>query len=101
MSFNRYLEQSDDEAPYKSNAYCFIGEIYYYGGFGVSKSYSAAFENFSNSVALDAYYFIGWMYEHGQGVSVDIEKAIDYYRRCKGERDSKARIDRLLSMNRK
>ena len=42
-----------------------------------------------------AKYFLGLMYEYGQGVDSDFVKAIEYYKASKGERDAEERIVKL------
>ena len=55
---------------------------------------------FEKSTNLDAKYFLGWMYEHGQGVRRDYAKAIECYKASKGRRDAVKRIKTLeMSLN--
>ena len=92
----KYLESSD-RLEFNNNSHCFynLGYMHYYGGNGIQVSYAKALDYFEKSIAHDAKYFIGWMYEHGQGVDKNSIKAIEYYKACKGKRDSEARIKAL------
>lgn len=97
----KYLEYSDC-LEYNNNSYCFynLGYIHYYGGNGIQASYEKALDYFEKSTNLDAKYFLGWMYEHGQGVRRDYAKAIECYKASKGRRDAVKRIKTLeMSLN--
>ena len=56
----------------------------YFLGFGVTQDYEKAFEIFSylhDNGILESCYYLGYMYEHGDGVEQDIAKALAYYRK--------------------
>lgn len=93
--YSKYVESPDEVAINKNVCLYQIGQIYYYGGYGVSKSYSTAFDFYMRSSIRPALYSIGWMYEHGQGVVKDNMKALEYYKACKGEKDADERIKNL------
>lgn len=93
--YSKYFESPDEVAINKNVCLYQIGQIYYYGGYGVSKSYSTAFDFYMRSSICPALYSIGWMYEHGQGVVKDNMKALEYYKACKGEKDADERIKNL------
>ena len=80
-----------------NDSYCLykIGLIYYYGNYGVSKSYENAVKFFSESHSYQACYYLGWMYEFGQGVKKDYNMAITYYKDSNGNRDADERIKKL------
>jgi len=77
---------------------CHLGYYYYYGYEPVNKNLNEAFRLFSLAAEQgndDACYFLGWMYEHGQHVSTNTSKAIEWYRKSRGQRDSEERINAL------
>ena len=95
--FLKYIASPDREALNKSVCYYKLGHMYYYGGYGIEVSYAKAMDFFSKSDSNGARYYLGWMYEHGQGVTKDLQRAIELYRESNGVRDSKERIIRLES----
>ena len=95
-ALNWYLKYvNEPSAQRKSVVYEKIGLIFYYGGYGVDKYYPTAFEYFSKSSTNVAKYYLGWMYEHSQGVGRDLKKAKDYYKESKGYSDANDRIKNL------
>ena len=92
----KYLESSD-YLEYNNNSRCFynLGYMNYYGGYGIQRSYVKALDFFQKSTMHKAKYFLGLMYEYGQGVDSDFVKAIEYYKASKGERDAEERIVKL------
>lgn len=92
----KYLESSD-YLEYNNNSRCFynLGYMNYYGGYGIQRSYVRALDFFQKSTMHKAKYFLGRMYEYGQGVDSDFVKAIEYYKASKGERDAEERIVKL------
>ncbi len=92
----KYLESSD-YLEYNNNSRCFynLGYMNYYGGYGIQRSYVKALDFFQKSTMHRAKYFLGLMYEYGQGVDSDFVKAIEYYKASKGERDAEERIVKL------
>lgn len=95
--FLKYIASPDREALNKSVCYYKLGHMHYYGGYGIEVSYAKAMDFFSKSDSNGARYYLGWMYEHGQGVTKDLQRAIELYRESNGVRDSKERIKRLES----
>ena len=93
--FKKSADGGDDDGQ------CHLGYYYYYGYAPINKSdYNTAFSWFSKAAEVentDACYFLGWMYEHGQGVPVNKFKALEWYKKSKGERDSEERIAKLSS----
>ena len=85
-----------------------IAKIYYYqnepiSNMNLSDAFSNAFLWFQKAAEQndnDSAYFLGWMYEKGQYVKKDIEKAIEWYTKSKGARDSAQRIEQLTRQNR-
>lgn len=68
-----------------------LAEKYYYGGYLLDgktnhpKDFDKAFSWFlkaANQNNGKALYFLGWMYEYGQGVGIDYKKAKEYYYKC-------------------
>lgn len=94
----KYLESSD-YLEYNNNSRCFynLGYMNYYGGYGIQRSYVKALDFFQKSTMHKAKYFLGLMYEYGQGVDSDFVKAIEYYKASKGERDAEERIVKFSS----
>lgn len=90
--FKKSAEGGDDDGQ------CHLGYYYYYGYEPVNENLAEAFRLFSlaaeqgNDVAC---YFLGWIYEHGQGVPVDKLKAIEWYKKSNGQKDSRRRIEVL------
>lgn len=90
--FKKSAEGGDDEGQ------CHLGYYYYYGHEPVNKNLTEAFRLFSLAAEQgndDACYFLGWMYEHGQQVTTNKSKAIEWYRKSHGQRDSEERIKEL------
>ena len=82
----------------------------YYQGKGVAQSYQKAFKFFDKVIHKEcdrknpdhqkAAYFIGLMYEYGQGVDVDLYKAVINYEKCGLYEDAPDRIRFINSHNR-
>lgn len=90
--FVKSAEGNDDDGQ------CHLGYYYYYGYKPVRQDYAEAYRLFSLAAKQghkDACYFIGWMYEFGQYVASNKEKAIEWYKKSNGQRDSKKRIEAL------
>jgi len=91
----KYIEYPDQSAHNKSVCFYRLGYMYYYGGYGIQASYTKALDYFRKSDAYNAKYFLGWMYEHGQGTDIDVNQAIQWYEKSGGYKDSKERIIKL------
>ncbi len=97
---NYYKKCISVSKDYRSGSLLRLGHIHYYGN-GVEENYSEAYAYFFASADLgdsEALYYIGWMYEHGQGVGKkDIEKAKEFYRKSaeKGYDKAKEKIAKL------
>ncbi|MDR1517616.1 MAG: hypothetical protein LBS52_05950 [Dysgonamonadaceae bacterium] len=58
-----------------------IGNIYQYGTNSIKPDYEKAYKYYTEAIPYEwAYYGLGEMYEKGQGVKEDREKALEYYR---------------------
>jgi len=65
-----------------------IGKSYFLG-FGTAQDYIAAFEIFDYLYHLGhrlSAYYLGYMYEHGDGIEKDVRKAMAYYLYCGDDR---------------
>jgi TPR repeat protein len=63
--------------------------------------YKEAFSLFlKNPKNSEAQFYLGMMYEHGDGVSCDVEKAKEWYRKASRQRNPDADF-RLQSINQK
>ena len=72
-----------------------VGEFYYNGTIGDGPSYKLAIKYFKAAAEQDyalAYYSLGFMTQHGEGVPVDIPKAINFYRQAADLGDTSAMI---------
>lgn len=81
-----------------SDGQCHLGYYYYYGYEPVKENRKEAFRLFSLAAEknnTEACYFLGWMYEHGQYVATNKTKAIEWYKKSNGQRDSEKRIETL------
>ena len=62
-----------------------IGEIYYYGDYGLSRNFKKAFywyEKAANNGFANAQYNLALMYKKGEGVLRDYKKALYWYRKA-------------------
>ena len=69
--------------------------VYYNGTIGDGPSYKLAIKYFKAAAEQDyalAYYSLGFMTQHGEGVPVDIPKAINFYRQAADLGDTSAMI---------
>ena len=72
----------------------------YYEGKGTSVDYAKAFDYYKRAALNDngyAQYSIGWMYEHGLGVTNNTNTALSWYRKAvrSGNKDARTRINEL------
>lgn len=67
----------------------------YKNGRGCNQDYALALQLFQEAQRPNSYFHIGDMYEHGLGLPVDMETAIDYYR--KGAEEGSELAERRLS----
>lgn len=80
---------------------CHLGYYYFYGYSPVQESYPIAYKWFLKAAEQDnndACYFLGWMHEHDYsryGIQPNKQKAIEWYMKSKGQRDSEERIKKL------
>ena len=95
--YSFFLAEQTIKEKSKAEVYEKMGRIYYYGGYGIERSYSKAFEYFSKSSTNASMYYLGWMYEHYQGTYQDIDKSIEFYQKSNGYSDAKERISKLQS----
>ena len=93
-----------EEAVKRDNASAMdrLGNIYYYGKVGNGRDYQRAFRLFmqaADHLDSDAMYYLGWMYEYGQGTEKDMNKALLYYRKSshQGNVSATERIRELQS----
>lgn len=96
--YKKYLDEGNAKYPALVNET--VGRIYYSYAeetYYAKKFCSLAIEYFSKSSTRYSLYLIGWMYEHGQGVERDLNRAIDYYKKSDGYKDAKERITFLQS----
>ena len=67
----------------------------YKSGRGCNLDYAVALQLFQEAQRPNSYFYIGDMYEHGLGLPVDMETAIDYYR--KGAEEGSELAEQRLS----
>lgn len=91
-----WIKKSAEGGNYRGQR--LLGYYYYYGYKPITQSYADAYKWFKLSAEQDdddASYYLGWMYEHGQGVPADKLKAIEWYKKSNGQKDSRQRIEAL------
>lgn len=91
-----WIKKSAEGGDYRGQR--LLGYYYYYGYKPITQSYADAYKWFKLSAEQDdddASYYLGWMYEHGQGVPADKLKAIEWYKKSNGQKDSRERIEAL------
>ena len=89
--FNKAAEQD------KHKFYSIRAKCYYYAK-DETKSYPKAFDLFKKAAEeneREAMYFLGWMYEHGQGCKENAVEAIHWYKKANNYSDSKKRLEEL------
>jgi TPR repeat protein/transglutaminase-like putative cysteine protease len=77
-----------------------IGLLYTHGGDGLPQDYGKAIDFFRKAAEggnVEALYNLGWAYEQGLGVPADRQRAIEWYSKAAGKRDTLAlnRLDTL------
>ena len=93
---------SDPEMADNTKAAMYLGKCHYYGQ-GTPVKYRTAREYFLKSEKdyAESRYFLGWIYEHGQGVRRNITEAVKWYGKCTGHRDADKRLADLKRKIRK
>lgn len=93
---------SDPEMADNTKAAMYLGKCHYYGQ-GTPVKYRTAREYFLKSEKdyAESRYFLGWIYEHGQGVRRNVTEAVKWYGKCTGHRDADKRLADLKRKIRK
>jgi TPR repeat protein len=77
-----------------------IGSLYLYGKKTLQKDYKKAMAYFKEAIPDEwAYYYLGEMHEKGLNVNLDIDKALEYYRKAaeQGNDNAQKKIKELTN----
>jgi TPR repeat protein len=90
----------DNPQPTSSEAWQQLGEDYYKGRNGKAINYTLARICYKKTIQLNArdshsLYSLGWIYQFGRGVSIDLIRARQYYEKAAAEGHVHARIQIL------
>ena len=97
-----YRKSISSSESYRASSFLQLGHMYYYAKC-VGKDLKEAFVNYLTAAALgnaEAMYYVGWMYEYGQGVNkIDIETAKEYYQKSadSGYEEAQKKLQELNS----
>jgi TPR repeat protein len=83
-----------------------LGDIYYYGQGGIRQNYKTAFTHYNAAakaydISVYAKYMIATMYERGDGIKQNFEKALKFYKQVfrwsgkTGYRDAQEKVEEL------
>ena len=87
-------------ARYTDECYRKIGRIYFHGGHGVPQSFAKSLDAYGKSNTSEAYYTIGGMYETGNYIEKNLDKALENYKKAGDYKDATEKV-KLLSDRKK